>query len=178
MDEFKAFGSIARYSREVVVTEKIDGTNGQIYVKDDGTIQAGSRNRWIEPGDDNYGFAKWVHQNHEELLKLGPGRHYGEWWGKGIQRGYGISEKRFSLFNTSKWNNETCPACCEVVPVLWTGSMDKLDVPSIMADLATTGSWASLTYMNPEGIVIYHTAGNFYLKKTFEKDEAGKGGRL
>jgi hypothetical protein len=30
--EFKAFPKISRFSREVVVTEKIDGTNGQIFI--------------------------------------------------------------------------------------------------------------------------------------------------
>jgi len=28
--------------------------------------------------------------------------------------------------------------------------------------------------MNPEGIVIYHTAGNLYFKKTIENDKKGK----
>lgn len=33
------------------------------------------------------------------------------------------------------------------------------------------GSYASLGYMKPEGIVIYHTAANVMFKKTFENDE-------
>ncbi len=61
----------------------------------------GSRTRWITAQDDNHGFARWVEGNKQELLKLGAGRHFGEWWGSGIQRGYGLQkgEKRFSLFN-------------------------------------------------------------------------------
>ena len=34
---------------------------------------------------------------------LVPGRHFGEWWGSGIQRGYGLDEKTFSLFNAYRW---------------------------------------------------------------------------
>jgi hypothetical protein len=79
-----------------------------------------SRSRWITPDDDNFGFAAWVEANRDELLTLGPGRHFGEWWGSGIQRGYGLpkGEKRFSLFNVSRWG-ESRPACCHVVPVLY-----------------------------------------------------------
>jgi len=34
MVDFQSFGKIARYSKEVFVTEKIDGTNGQIFIQD------------------------------------------------------------------------------------------------------------------------------------------------
>ncbi len=94
MAEFVPFPKIARLSREVVVTEKIDGTNAQICVNDDMTdIVAGSRSRWITPVDDNFGFARWAQDNKQELLKLGPGSHFGEWWGAGVQRRYGLAEK-------------------------------------------------------------------------------------
>ena len=104
--EIEGFGKIARWNREVIVTEKIDGTNAQILVNDEGTdFRVGSRNQWITPEADNFGFARWCADNRDDLLKLGPGRHFGEWWGSGIQRGYGLAkgEKRFSLFNVSKW---------------------------------------------------------------------------
>ena len=44
-----------------------------------------------------------------------------------------------------------------------------------MADLKTHGSYAA-PFMNPEGVVIIHTAAGAMFKKTFEKDEAGKSG--
>ena len=99
--EFAGFPKMARLSRDIVITEKIDGTNAQIYITKEGEIRAGSRNRWITPADDNFGFAQWVESNRDQLLELGPGRHFGEWWGSGIQRGYGMEkgEKKFSLFN-------------------------------------------------------------------------------
>jgi len=56
---FVEFPKIARFSRDVIVTEKIDGTNAQVYVDDTMTRAfAGSRNRWITPDDDNFGFAR------------------------------------------------------------------------------------------------------------------------
>ena len=101
--EFHAFRKITRLHRECIATEKIDGTNGLVWVGDDGTVRAGSRSRWITPEADNFGFARWVAEHAEELRALGIGYHYGEWWGAGIQRRYGLDHKRFSLFNVSLW---------------------------------------------------------------------------
>jgi len=36
---FQEFPKIPRLNREMIVTEKIDGTNGQIIITDDGRIQ-------------------------------------------------------------------------------------------------------------------------------------------
>lgn len=175
---FVEFPKIARYSRDVCVSEKLDGTNGQVLVNDTMTeVFAGSRSRWISPEQDNHGFARWVAEHKYELLKLGPGSHFGEWWGAGIGRRYGLKEKRFSLFNTHRWSNtETRPACCHVVPVLWQGPFDELDVPAIMSKLAADGSVAAPGFMKPEGIVIFHTVAKWLLKKTFGvEDSGGKG---
>lgn len=173
MVEFKEFPKIARFNREVIVTEKIDGTNAQVHVTDGGEVLAGSRNRWITPEADNYGFAAWVRDHAEELRALGPGQHFGEWWGAGIQRRYGLSEKRFSLFNVSRWSEER-PACCGVVPVLWRGPLAEMDSDAILADLAHGGSRASPGFMKPEGIVIFHVASGALFKRTIEKDEQPK----
>jgi hypothetical protein len=171
--EFMKFPKISRFSREVIVTEKIDGTNAQIHITEDGEFLTGSRTRWITPQDDNYGFSRWAHDRKEDLMQLGVGRHFGEWWGQGIQRRYGLSEKRFSLFNTARWEQNR-PICCHVVPVLWRGTFDTLNVEDIMNQLRISGSIAAPGFMKPEGIVIFHTQGNFGLKKTFEKDNTGK----
>lgn len=189
--DFQAFPKLARLSREVIVTEKIDGTNAQIAIgeissistaaplfeKDGLALWAGSRTRWITPQEDNYGFARWALENAEELMLLGAGRHFGEWWGKGIQRGYSQPAKRFSLFNVTRWANER-PACCEVVPTLWTGQLEEYGVmkgiEGALAQLRKEGSVAAPGFMNPEGIVVFHTAANLRFKKTLEKDEAPK----
>lgn len=173
MQEFKAFPKLSRLSRPVIVTEKIDGTNAQVFIGDDGTILAGSRNRWVTVGDDNYGFAGWVAAHKEELLQLGPGHHFGEWWGRGIQRNYSLPEKRFSLFNVSRWS-ESHPACCGVVPVL--AELDELDIHklrAVMKQLMTEGSRAAPGFMDPEGIVAFHTHGNHTFKMT--PDDKAKG---
>lgn len=174
--EFAGFNKISRLNREVWVTEKLDGTNAQIVVSDDGTtLWAGSRNKWITPEDDNAGFAKWVEANKEELLKLGPGQHFGEWWGAGIGRKYGLKEKRFSLFNTSRWGNpDTRPKCCGVVPVLWTGKLLEMDLRAILHKLSTEGSVAAPGFMNPEGVVLYHVAADALFKFTLDGNDESK----
>lgn len=171
--EFQAFKKIPRLSRPCVITEKLDGTNAQICIDAAGVVRAGSRNRWITPEDDNFGFAAWVARNADELRLLGEGRHYGEWWGKGIQRGYGLAEKRFSLFNTARWTPATVPACCSVVPVLYTGDFTTAAVELTLAQLAT-GSVAAPGFATPEGVVIFHTASGKLFKKTCENDATPK----
>lgn len=171
---FEPFQKIARLSREIVVTEKIDGTNAQIEITDDGRVLAGSRNKYITPEDDNFGFAKWVAENEDELRKLGYGRHYGEWWGAGIQRRYGLSTKRFSLFNVHRWG-ESRPSCCDVVPVLYKGVFDQSEINGALFRLKVGGSVAAPGFMDPEGVVIYHTAAGVLFKKTLDKDDEPKG---
>lgn len=174
--DFVAFRKIPRYAREVIVTEKIDGTNAQVYIDElTGEVHAGSRNRWITPEADNYGFAGWVKVHEEELRKLGPGHHFGEWWGAGIQRRYGQMVKRFSLFNVSRWGDPSVrPAVCGVVPVLWRGNFEDLNVRHVMQELRTSGSLVAPGFMQPEGIVVLHTASGALFKKTFEQDATGK----
>jgi len=168
---FEPFPKLARYFREVVITEKLDGTNAQIIITDDGDIGAASRTRLITPEDDNFGFARWVQGNKDELLKLGPGRHFGEWYGQAIQRGYGLKEKRFALFNVGRWNKDTLPTpLVEVVPTLLV-SADTEAVALAMAKLKDEGSKAVPGYMNPEGVVVYHTASRQMYKATFDNDE-------
>lgn len=197
---FEEFAKIARLSREIVITEKIDGTNAQILIADDQqpfmatepggnpvplAFLCGSRTRWIYPWDDNHGFARWAYSNQKSLMGLGPGRHFGEWWGSGIQRGYGLQkgDKRFSLFNTGRWVNpgsvpnekqSVCPDCCSVVPVLYQGNFDEFRINDRLQFLKEHGSVVSLGFPKPEGIVIYHTAANLYFKKTIEKDDVPK----
>ena len=188
--EFQEFPKMARLSRDIIVTEKIDGTNAQILIGEDGSIKAGSRTRWITPQDDNFGFAAWVEKNHDELLALGPGRHFGEWWGRGIQRGYGLQERKFSLFNAIRWAahdqepqaipsldpraapkmQQRPPKCCDVVPVLIQGPFRTDAVDACINLLRERGSYAAPGFMKPEGVIVFHIAGNVGFKKTIEHD--------
>jgi hypothetical protein len=192
-NEFAEFPKMARLSRECIITEKIDGTNAQICITDDGQMLVGSRTRWITPGQDNYGFAAWAYAHRDELMTLGVGRHFGEWWGQGIQRKYGMTEKRFSLFNVSRWclagtqpaiipsadtriqkPQEVLPPCCGLVPVLYRGPFDTAACEAVLNQLRVCGSVAAPGFMNPEGIVCYHVAAGVGFKKTIEKDEVPK----
>jgi hypothetical protein len=149
-----------------------------LYKKDDLYMFAGSRKHWLDVSSkgDNFGFAKWVQANAEELLKLGEGRHFGEWYGNGIQRKYGLDEKRFALFNVKKWSDdEARPKCCEVVPILYEGMFDTDMITVILDVLKRDGSKAVPGYMNPEGIVIYHKASGQMFKKTIIGDLKPKG---
>lgn len=177
MTEFVPFEKIARLSRNCTVTEKIDGTNAVIYISENGEeFLTGSRTRWITPKDDNYGFSKWAHENKEELMKLGPGFHYGEWWGNGIQRRYNITEKRFYLFNTHRWTDDSVrPKCCGVVPVLYEGIFDTGIIEGLVNKMREQGSAVSPGFMDPEGIIVYHHAERTYFKKTCTKDNEYKG---
>lgn len=210
--KFKEFPKMGRLSRECIITEKIDGTNASIHIThgnhredpfavagwmdEDGLdykILAGSRTRWITPDDDNFGFAAWVQKNAWDLRTLGVGTHFGEWWGQGIQRKYGLSEKRLSLFNVTRWclhgqesqiipsqdprvvkYQDVLPPCVGLVPVLYQGIFDTARIEDVLAHLATTGSQAAPGFMNPEGIVVFHTAANVGFKKTLDKDELPK----
>ena len=176
---FEPFPKMARLSREIIVTEKIDGTNAQLLITEGGELYTGSRNRWITPDDDNFGFSRWANENKDELMKLGPGRHFGEWWGRGIQRGYGMDRKVFSLFNTSRWNPDTLPKCCDVVPQIYRGEFSEDKIMESMGHLMINGSFASRHYgvefKDPEGIIVYHVAAGIGFKKTIKNDDIPKG---
>lgn len=192
--QFEAWPKIPRHGKGgVVITEKIDGTNAQINIvrvdyllhtglepkvihtfideDDEGwAVFAGSRKRYITPEEDNFGFARWVEENRAELIKLGEGRHFGEWYGAGIQRGYGLDHKRFALFNTSRWgdHNPNTPECCEAVPILYAGDYRDNLVASVMENLKVTGSHAATGFDNPEGIIVYNTTYRSFEKATYD----------
>jgi hypothetical protein len=174
---FNAFPKIARYSRLCTITEKIDGTNASIFISEDLLeFRTASRTKWITPEDDNAGFSRWAHEHKENLMQLGPGHHFGEWWGLGIQRKYGQDRKRFSLFNTSLWSDPGVrPLCCDVVPILYEGEFGDWGVSIALEHLRQYGSIAAPGFTKPEGIVIYHHAAKLYFKKTLVGDEKPKG---
>lgn len=192
MVEFTPWPKIGRFNQQCVITEKLDGTNAAIRIMPyeearatgdhpdmmvgsiDGNffgVFAQSRNRFINPTSDNFGFANWVHQNINELVKLGEGIHFGEWWGSGIQRAYGLKEKRFSLFNTSRWTATELPACVSTVPVLYSGPFSADQHDECMAKLKRDGSVAAPGFPNPEGVVTYFAATRTLFKTTFENDK-------
>jgi len=204
--EFESFGKIARLNKEAVYTEKINGTNAAVVIERyfpgqneedrllaldvvgrDGVlylVSAQSRNRFIFPGDDNFGFAKWVYDNASALVELlGEGRHFGEWWGSGIQGGYGLpkGERRFSLFNVKRWEgtlshyegHELIPQLY-LVPVLGAGVFSTVTAKLLVDMLRDHGSYASPGFMKPEGVVVFHTASQTPYKTFLENDDIPK----
>lgn len=201
MIQFEAFPKIPRYRREVALTEKIDGTNAAVVLRPMSDAQvdsplpiytyaclvdqhgtdlgayglwAQSRNGFIKPAKDNYGFAKWVQDNAEDLKTLGPGAHFGEWWGYGIQRGYGQAQKNFSLFNVNRWGEgrQTPPACYRVVPLLGYFTPDQINTQ--VERLLLFGSAAAPGYMRPEGVIVWHSQSKQYYKILLENDDISK----
>jgi len=188
---FEPFQKLSRMKRDCTITEKIDGTNAQICFGPDGELLVGSRKREIFPeghegkmkGCDNFGFAGWVYDNRDALWEyLGEGRHFGEWAGGKIQRGYGLPDKHFYLFNTSRHSPNRNPipdhliaaglACVPIIHARVPFTTDIID--NTMDALRASGS-----HLNPdaeaEGIVVYHHALRDYFKITFDYDDVGKG---
>ena len=154
------------------------------YVTVDGVsyaVAAQSRSRLITPGKqtDNYGFAGWVYENAEMLARtLGPGIHFGEWWGQGIQRRYGLDHKKFSLFNVARWahlETQSPDRSLGVVPVLFEGKFSTAWVSLALSHLIEDGSAAAPGFMNPEGLIVFHKASGAWFKVTIENDEEPKG---
>ena len=175
--EFQKFAKIPRLYRACCVTEKIDRSNAQIVIpEDDGPMLVGSRNRWITPGKrtDNFGFADWAYQNEASLRRLGPGRHYGEWWGAGIGRRYGLATRRWSLFNVLRWKQclpDPLPELgVALVPIIYQGEFDTLNIAAACKLLQSGGSMAEPGFMQPEGIVVKHFASGQLFKFTFNGD--------
>jgi hypothetical protein len=242
--DFQAWPSIPRLNRQMLVTEKIDGTNAAVIIESHGAVRdtqadayidahhsgpwsafvvrpavlgetpsgedipwegmvevfevgAQSRKRLIHPGDDNFGFAKWVWEKRENLVRaLDAGRHFGEWWGSGIQRGYGLAkgEKRFSLFNVSRYSPKPISEMMQgnsgfeyaftgyhlpemaTVPLIYAGPFSQDKVRDLIDELNQYGSFAvpNPRFPKPEGVVVYHTAANQPFKVLCENDELPK----
>jgi hypothetical protein len=209
--DFKEWPKIPRHekSTDLIITEKIDGTNAAIhvreYVQEAGTdfiypteIVAQSRTRLldIDSGQDNFGFARWVYDNSADLVRLlGVGTHYGEWYGAGIQRGYGMKEKRFALFGTEwqPYNNpdgtlapvqpggfgmqviseaaeEMTALGLEVVPVLYRGKWSDVAIQGALGRLQLSGSqtYGGAGFESPEGIVLLNRHSQTRTKIVFD----------
>jgi hypothetical protein len=154
---------------------------GVVVVTSDGQkfiVAAQSRKRLISPGKttDNAGFARWVRDNAQRLAELlGEGYHYGEWWGKGVQRGYGQDGKRFSLFNVKRYAGVSDPEIgLDTVPILYEGPFDTRIVDMYLHRLRRDGSVAA-PGQKAEGVVVFHEAAGCVFKATCEKDDQWKG---
>jgi hypothetical protein len=187
--KFPAYPKTPRFNMGCIVTEKIDGTNALISIQPapegvtpleghigifqvngiEYNIGAGSRKRWLTHDQDNFGFGRWVRENARELIELlGEGLHYGEWWGKGIQRGYAQNGKRFSLFDgpgrypwaineaEERQAVDVDDVKVSVVPLIYQGSLELvLEHLNDAEDyFMPHGSHAQKGYMKTEGLIV------------------------
>lgn len=191
MTDFVTWNKIPRFNKEWEITEKIDGTNGVLHwgehdgrfddtawlARVDGLwLRAGSRNRWLSPESDNFGFAKWAKENADDLWGLGKGWHFGEWYGQGIQRAYGLTEKRFALFKTG-WSDEDLPKRVEQVSTLIVADGSELNatIKGCLEDLRVCGSAHVPGFMKPEGLVVRHIQHGDRFKVLLDNDNIRKG---
>jgi len=194
--EFRNYGKIPRWVNEHVwVSEKIDGSNSCVvieklttaevtyfwgiqapdavkflYFKDEAyVVRAQSRNKFITPGKgkDNFGFAQYVLDNADALVSvLGVGYHYGEYYGSGIQSGYGLltGEKHFALFPTHRVSRlsdnfeqiMSIPGL-EIAPELYEGPFGEGNcIEDCLNLLRENGSFAHSArgFARPEGVVV------------------------
>jgi len=183
-EEFHSYPKIPRYSNETfTISEKIDGSNGVIKIDEVGNIIAGSRTQWLVGLDakgrnlENHGFRQFVADNHDELLKLGVGTHYGEWYGSKINRNYGLDHNKFMLFNRNRYEaaihkqqtiesicpgelsnpDDLFPACVTIETILCDNiSFDELSyaVANSLDALNDYGSAHVQGFMKPEGLIV------------------------
>ena len=189
---YPSFSSIERLENLYChITEKVDGTNGLIYIGDKyeayypyELIRFGSRNRWITTEDDNCGFANFFSQYKAELddiidlIRLEKGevekgyssQIYGEWFGKGIQRGYNLEAKFFMPFSEYFATKMIDAGIAHIkMPVtLYSGKFSVEILEGCMNKLKDEGSQVVPGYNRPEGVVVYFPKHNFRLKETFE----------
>lgn len=195
---YPSFSSIERLENiYCVISEKIDGTNGLIQIDykydwngqryDDHLVQFGSRNRYITTTDDNAGFANYFTPHiasictlAESLINYGDNDNpkqdwpiyiYGEWFGKGIQRGYGLDEKYFMPFSSFYAEHMIKAGIPNIMMpnIMYTGKFSLEVVDNCMNRLTSGGFHTLITnYDYPEGVVIYFPKYNFRLKQTFE----------
>lgn len=173
---FKPWPKIGRYTNnKIIISEKMDGTNGCFIIKNGEVVGCQSRNRLLSINDDNMGFAKWVDQNKNTLKIFPDGYYYGEWCGPGIQKNpHNLDEKTFFMFPTGvtkfldPLKNLLPTSTLKFVNILYSGVYTSTIVDKTMSELAAN---AKRKGYKPEGVVIYSISNNVFQKATFENPE-------
>lgn len=185
MDEDKL-----KNEQDIVRARSLSVFSFETVKEDEGTIHvlAGSRNRYLSVEKDNFGFARYAHAFGEYLYgALGVGQHFGEWYGAGIQRRYGLEHKRFALFDARRWKDFGDPEKghtnepfmnvspvdylgvpqLSVVPTLHVGPVHSVEsIRTVYGALRAGGSKAVPGFDKPEGIVVHFTAFDQLVKIT------------
>lgn len=186
LPEFKEWPKVPRLNRDVIVTEKVNGSNAAVSIPEPGEqgypgVYAQSRKKVITPAADNFGFARWVADNANTLQELlGFGIHFGEWYGPGIQKNeLGVDSKRLMLFNTERWEHlRDDPTVqelgIEVATILYRGPFNTDRINTVVDALRESGS-VHVPGGKAEGVIVFHTAANSMFKVLCDNDEGHKG---
>lgn len=142
--------------REVLATEKVDGTNARFGLVN-GRFQVGGRNIVFGQNDDAFGFRAWCEDNdvEERVRSANPDTdnivYFGEWFGPRIQKGidYG-AERRFAGFDVwrhaGNWLDRADAEECfkaiglPMVPVVWSGPIYGQDISPLRARVTVLGA--------------------------------------
>jgi hypothetical protein len=204
MPKLKRFGVTPELFGDVTLCEQIDGhaigihiealkanPDGEVGVKPGDVLFYGAggnanfyrvwvqnRQRIVTPDQhDVHGVASWARAHAAQLAEtLGPGIHFGEWWGYKICRGYGLGpgDRRFSLYNTARWGfiDGTQVPSLYTQPVLWEGNFLEgwATIRNEMDGLLNHGSVASPGYRHPAGVVLYHHSADVMMQHTFKTE--------
>lgn len=171
MTDHQMFPKIPRLQKvNVVITEKLDGTNAVIWLSPDKSeMKVGSRNRWVGDSklEDNSGFYQFCQENKEYLMRLHPGFNYGEFMGPKIQGNrYELEKKELYLFDTRRAGEFEDTNTIKVVPHLMTTPLD--DLPEHLSKYNNMKSTLN-PKANAEGVMLYFTELNKYIKVIYDK---------
>lgn len=174
LDNLDRVPELLKTTGKAVVTEKVHGFNARFGRTSDGAFWTGGRNNVAYSAADAealsaaiidkqavmQGFTAWAIE--QEVLVAPGTTYFGEWAGKGVQKGIDYGEKQFYLFGMSIDENgfralvETMFAAqalgCMHVPVIWEGPMEELTME--MLTKWRTKSSALAPADLAEGIVI------------------------
>ena len=159
MHQFKRLRRSALF-RDVTISEKIDGTNAQVFVvaEDRGRRQPGrglggslrKRTTSVSRRGSPIMLTSCA-SSAQDVISA-------EWYGRGIQRRYGLQDRRFALFNSCTDGPRSARRAAAIVPVLTTRTMGADVVSECLETLRSGGSLARSGFHAPGGIVIYHHA--------------------
>jgi hypothetical protein len=171
VSNWQPYRKTPRLYEDMIVTEKIDGTNACIETRDGEVVGTFSRNRRCTLNEDNHGFAAWVDERLDLLAEVLPdGLHYGEFWGSGIGRGYDLDHKRFSLFAVDRYDPRIeVVEGLYTVPVLLRHTFSTTSIMFTCNKLRAEGSTAAPGYPRPEGVCVFHTKSRTTFKVPFDK---------
>lgn len=173
MSNHPNYPKTGRISGPWLVTEKVDGTSACIAIEPgpfgSPAISFGSRNRWLTREADNHGFYAWAVAHSGWFMgHLGVGVHYGEWFGRGIQRGYGMTERRLALFDVERYQTRLAHAVTNPGVITVPALLEARDGDEGLGWLGHMAPTSTLGPVPMEGVVLRHRVTGAVFKHLFD----------